>query len=91
MSEPHLPTRAVSRCLVMGNALFINATFQTLRTGSSPRRDLPPDYGDTHHRPAVGERRDMGRFAGQRVDDSDYAWQMVEAVNRSERTDHPPQ
>ncbi len=51
--EPHLPGRKGSwGGEAKDNRLFINAVFWILRTGS-PRRDLPPDYGDwknTHRR-----------------------------------------
>lgn len=51
--KPHLPGREGAKGVAArDNRLFINAAFWILRTGS-PRRDLPPDYGDwknTHRR-----------------------------------------
>ena len=81
--EPHLPGRKGTwGGIAKDNRQFINAVFWILRTGS-PRRDLPPDYGNWSnvHRRFI-RWRDAGiweKLLEQLVVSPDFEWLMIDA------------
>ena len=82
--EPLLPgQRGQWGGIAEDNRRFINTVFWVLRTGS-PRRDLPPDYGDWKNANRRFCRwRDKGvweRLLEAVVDDPDFEWLMVDST-----------